>query len=238
MSFCKVTYNPQYKRAHIYSNTCNFNCQACTYKAREIEREVLEVEKIRKALEKIELRTISFLGREPTTNPQLQEMVEIVKNKFNVHTRILTNGSNPIPRGIDAASVSIKAYDDEIHKNYTGASNVNVLKNFVQTYKLGVEVKASSVFIPEYIDHQEIEKISRFMANVDPAIPYHIIGFVPFVEVPWRAPTLQEIEEVVGIAQKYLKRVTFSLPNLSLKDYPTTLPGSEVEYKLESIRVL
>lgn len=238
MPFCKVTYDPENERAHIYSNTCNFNCRACTYKAKEIEENVLKVDEIGRALEGLKLKVVSFLGREPTTNPKLQEMVDLVKSRFNIQTRILTNGSNPIPKGIDAASISIKAYSDEIHRDYTGVSNINVLRNFVEAYKSGIEVRASSVFIPGYIDLEEIEKVSKFIADIDPAIPYHIIGFIPFVEVPWRAPTLQEIEEAVRIAQKYLERVTFSLPNLSLKDYPSTLPDSELEYKLKSIRVL
>jgi pyruvate formate lyase activating enzyme len=114
------------------------------------------------------------------------------------------------PKDIDAVSVSIKAYTDAIHIDYTGVSNVNVLKNFVKMYDLGIKMDASSVFIPEYIDYGEIEKIAKFIAEVDPEIPYHLIGYVPVPDAPWREPTRQEIEHAARIAKKYLSKVTFS----------------------------
>lgn len=238
MPFSKITYAPEYKRAHIWSYTCNFRCSGCPYRAGRfvsIEKPI-QIEEVKKVLKGLRLTSVNFLGKEPTTNPDLQEIAEFCHEELDVHTRLLTNGSNPVPEGIDAVSISIKAYTERLHLDYTGVSNASVLKNFIENYRRGLELRASSVFIPDYIDFEEIEKIAKFISGVDSTIPYHIIGFIPFVN-SWRAPTLQEIKRAVSIARKYLETVTFSLPNSDLKNYPSSLPDSKLKYKFESIRV-
>ncbi|MDH5815184.1 MAG: radical SAM protein [Candidatus Nezhaarchaeota archaeon] len=237
--YWKVTYSPKLRRVSIYNSECNFACRGCPYLTGlfKIEGRPLKIEKIEAVLLKLKPETVFFCGREPTVNPDLPELIDFAK-KLKAHVRILTNGSNPIPEGVDAASVSIKAYTDSIHVDYTGKPNHDVLKNFAEAYERGVELKASSVFIPNYIDIDEIEKIAHFIASIDQSIPYHIIGFIPFGNVPWRAPTLSEMLVAVEIARKYLKNVTWSLPNTALKDYPSSLPETSLRDWKESVRVL
>jgi pyruvate formate lyase activating enzyme len=136
------------------------------------------------------------------------------------------------PKDIDAISVSIKAYTNVIHIDYTGVSNTSVLRNFIRIHKIGIEVDASSVFIPEYIDSDEVEKIAKFIASVDPNIPYHIIGYVPVPGTPWRGPRQEEVKRAAQIARKYLSNVTFSC--LSSDEF---LDLREVDPRYRSVRV-
>jgi len=145
----------------------------------------------------------------------LPELARFAHNELGAYTKIgHSNGSIMPPRYIDAISISINAYTDAIHIDYTGVSNVEVLKNFVRIYEAGIELDASSVFIPEYIDCEEIEKIADFIANVDPKIPYHIIGYVPVPGSPWRGATREGVERAAQTARKHLSTVTFSCPSL------------------------
>jgi pyruvate formate lyase activating enzyme len=69
---------------------------------------------------------------------------------------------------------------------------------------------ASTVFIPDFGGVEQVEKVAAFVASVDPAIPFHILGYIPVPGAPWRRPTDDEMEEAVGVARGHLDRVTFS----------------------------
>jgi pyruvate formate lyase activating enzyme len=114
------------------------------------------------------------------------------------------------PANIDAVSVSIKAHSNKIHVEYTGVPNDEVLKNFERMYKRGIKLEASSVLIPQYIDCDEIERIAKFIAGIDQTIPYHIVGYVPVPNAPWRGTRPEEVEHAARLASKYLSNVTFS----------------------------
>lgn len=171
----------------------------------------LDVEQVKEVLGRLDVERVHFLGGEPTTTPNLPELARFAHNELNAYTKIgHSNGSIMPPRYIDAISISIKAYTDSIHVDYTGVSNEKVLNNFVRIYDLGIKLDASSVFIPEYIDCEEIEKIAKFIANIDHRIPYRIIGYVPVPGAPWRGPTQEEVEFAAQTARKHLSNVTFS----------------------------
>jgi len=198
----------------VYNWGCNFRCKGCSYKLNapyEPGTPFLDVEQVKEVLGRLDVERVHFLGGEPTTTPNLPELARFAHNELNAYTKIgHSNGSIMPPRYIDAISISIKAYTDSIHVDYTGVSNEKVLNNFVRIYDLGIKLDASSVFIPEYIDCEEIEKIAKFIANIDHRIPYRIIGYVPVPGAPWRGPTQEEVEFAAQTARKHLSNVTFS----------------------------
>lgn len=231
MAFYKITYNPHFKRANLYGWSCNFRCRGCSYKLKSpYEGEpFLSLEKVKEVLRGLDIEKVHFLGGEPTTNPDLPEIARFAHNELGAYTKIgHSNGSNMPPQDIDATSVSIKAYTDALHIDYTGVSNATALKNFAEAYRLGIKLDASSVFIPGYIACDEIERIARFIAGVDPNIPYHIVGYVPVPGVAWRRPTYGEMEEAAAIASKYLASVTFS--HLNLEDF-VDLGTRDIRYR-------
>jgi pyruvate formate lyase activating enzyme len=214
MPIYQITYSPKFKRANLYNWGCNFRCKGCSYKLKQPYKAgtpFLSIKEIEKVLLNLDVDKVHFLGGEPTINPDLPKLAHFAHEELKAYTKIgHSNGSLMPPENIDAISISIKAYTNAVHIDYTEVSNASVLKNFAKMYDLGIEIDASSVLIPEYIDCDEIEKIARFIAEIDPNIPYHIIGYVPVPGAPWREPTYQEIEHAAHIAKKYLSRVTFS----------------------------
>lgn len=222
MAIYKITYAPQFKRAHPYHHGCNFRCKGCSYevlpKPPYRGEPFLSVDKVKEVLRGLDIERVHFMGGEPTTNPDLPELARFAHEKLGAYTRIgHSNGSIMPTKYIDETSVSIKAYTDSLHIDYTGVSNTDVLKNFVEAHKVGIKLEASSVFIPGFIDSDEIEKIAKFIADVDRGIPYRIIGFVPPPHSPWRKPTHQEVEKAAQIAKGHLSNVTFSC--LSTEDF-------------------
>ncbi len=230
--FYKVTYNRKFKRANVHNYGCNFRCRGCSYKLKNCGQKIkpIGLEKIKKALKKLDIERVHFVGGEPTTNPKLPGLINFVKNNLKVYACLgHTNGSNIVD--VDESNVSIKSYTDRLHVDYTGASNTAVLKNFEKVYKMDIKMKVSSVFIPDYVDNDEIEKIAKFVADIDENIPYHLVGYLPVPETPWRSPGYEEMKKAFRIAKQYLKNVTFS--SLSKEEFFNL--SSDPRYK--SVRV-
>ncbi len=234
MPYYKVTYSPRFKRANVYNWGCNFDCRGCSYKLNPPKKNgFLSVEQVEQVLQGLELERVHFLGGEPSANPALPRLAHFARHKLGVHTKLgHSNGSAMPPQDIEATSVSIKALTEEIHLQYTGVSNAAVLENFAEAYRRGIRVDASSVLIPDLIDCDEIEMIARFIAEIDPQIPYHITGYAPVPGAPWRAPTHNEVGQAVDVAKRHLAYVTHSC--LSVEDF---FHLEALDPRYESIRV-
>ncbi len=175
----------------------------------------IDVEKIKRIIEEMKkkslIKRVHFLGGEPTANPFLEDLLKFCK-ELSLYTCLgHTNGSKVVD--VDEVNISIKAYTEEKHIECTGISNKTILENFIRAYEAGIKIKANSVFIPDFIDHEEIGRIAKFIASIDNTIPYHIIGYIPVPSAPWRKPRFEEVEKAAKIAKNYLKHVTFSCPD-------------------------
>ncbi|RKY85185.1 radical SAM protein [candidate division KSB1 bacterium] len=236
MAIYKITYSERFKRANLYNYGCNFNCAWCSYKLKSNVKpdKFLSIDRIKEVLSSLDLERIHFIGGEPTTYPGLAEIAEFAHNQLGVYTKIgHSNGSCMPPENIDAWCVSIRTVSDKLHRKYTGGKSVlPVLQNFKKAYNRGIEIDASSILIPNLFGHDEIEKVAQFIAEINPNIPYHIIGYVPVPNSPWRRPTYNEVKEAENIARKHLKHVTSSC--LSVEDY-SNLHTRDIRYK--SVRV-
>jgi len=79
----------------------------------------------------------------------------------------------------------LKAHGEALHYALAGASNSLTLKNFARAAARFAErpdpppVIASTLLVPGYIDVEEVERIARFIARIDPRIPYALLAFAP-----------------------------------------------------------
>jgi pyruvate formate lyase activating enzyme len=213
MPFYKITYSESCRRATLHNWGCNFRCRGCTYKLKQYPRpqQFLELDAIRDCLRSLELDAIHFMGGEPTTNPQLPEMLAFCKRELGVTTRLgHTNGSGLVLENIDGSNVSFKALDDDLHREYTGQSVLPCLDNFRRSYESGIEMKASTVFNPDLGGIEQVEKIAAFVGGLDRRIPFHILGFIPVPDAPWRRPTDVEMQQAIAVARQCLDSVSFS----------------------------
>ncbi|MBM4049821.1 MAG: radical SAM protein [Planctomycetes bacterium] len=213
MAIYKVTYSEKYRRATLHNWGCNFRCRGCSYKllGRGKPEKFPTMEEIQEALSGLKADAVHFMGGEPTTNPQLPELLRFCKEKLGLKTRLgHTNGSRfPLPN-LDAAYVSFKAFDDALHREYTGHPAQPVYDNFKRAHQAGLELRASAVFIPDYIGYDQIEKLCQFLVSLDASIPFHIMGYVPVPGTEWRRPSDEEMQRAVAIAQRRLATVGFS----------------------------
>jgi len=225
-----ITCAPKVKTIHLHFWGCNLNCQACLLKKELYDchlaetragifsknrekpqkpERFLDLEEVMQILGKLDVSQVVFMGAEPAIDPRLPQLAGALHREFRSYNILLTNGSRlPSLADIDEVVFSLKAYTDNLHRRYTGKSNKKALENFVSLYKSGIKLRAESVFIPEYIDHAEVEHIARFIAGVDKNIPYRIDAYIPIGDNPWRRPTPREMEKAVSTARKYLLNVS------------------------------
>jgi pyruvate formate lyase activating enzyme len=77
----------------------------------------------------------------------------------------------------------LKAIDPRIHYALCGVGNGRTLENFETAAKRIAErpkpppLVASTLLVPGYINEQEVGAIATFIAELNPDIPYSLLGF-------------------------------------------------------------
>ena len=211
MPFYKLTYSEQYRRATVHNLGCNFRCRGCAYKLKgghpKPDR-LPALEEFKQALAGLDCDRVHFMGGEPTTCADLPEMLRFCTEELGLTAGLgHSNGSNLPDAPLAFSNVSFKAFSEDKHRDYTGQPAEPVYRNFRLAYERGVDMKASTVFIPDFCGLGEVERIAEFVASVSPEIPFHIMGYVPVPGAPWRRPTAEEMAEALAVAQRFLPQV-------------------------------
>jgi len=224
-----ITYTPATKSASLRFWGCNMNCRGCLCKKEvydsllkdnllvgerrsesntEPPERFLEFDEVMKLLNKLELEKIYLTGEEATIDPRFGELTRAFREKLGARNCLYTNGYKmPVIDYIDQVEVGIKAYSEQLHRDYTGRSVKKVLDNFRKYYQAGKDLTAASIVIPGYVDAGEIESVAKFVASVDKSIPYYLLPYFPSGDNPWRKTTEQEVAAAVRLAEKHLENV-------------------------------
>jgi pyruvate formate lyase activating enzyme len=84
----------------------------------------------------------------------------------------------------------LKAFDDALHRSLVGISNRRTLENFARVARRFDErpdlplVIASTLLVPGYVKADQVGKIARFIASINPNIPYALLAFAPHFYMP------------------------------------------------------
>lgn len=222
MSFYRITWNEKYRFATLHNWGCTFRCPFCSYKlksgaggrpgfATPRPERFLSLAEQKAVLIAVRPLKVYFMGGEPTLAKELDEMLLFAKNELGAETRLgHTNGSRlPIP-ALDGANVGFKAWSEELHRKITGRPKSLIYDNFTKAFHAGMQMSANLVFIPGLAGLDELEGLTRFLAGLDPEIPFHIMGYIPVPGQPWKRPDNREMEDAVRLAKTYLKQVASS----------------------------
>ena len=188
-----------YKNLAVFYGACNFDCLFCqnwSYRRgglREVE--------VKELLEAVDERTtcVCYFGGDPT--PQVVHALltskMILKERKGRPLRICweTNGgASPIlMRQMAQVSlqsggcikVDLKCWSEEMSYALSGVSNRQTLENFRLLASLRPRrpdpplLVASTLLVPGYVDPYEVRGIARFIASLDPSIPYTLLAFHP-----------------------------------------------------------
>lgn len=230
MKVYHIAYEPSYGSVdiHIWIK-CTLDCQACytnwelydfslyddatteimTRQRQTPPDKFLTYDQVMELLEPLEIKYAVFMGTEAALDPELPRLTKELHEKKHSYNILLTNGVvMPDLTDIDQVIFSIKAFSEDIYRKYTGRSNKSALKNFAAIAKMGKNLHAEVVFIPDLIEADEIKKVAQFVASVNPEIPFRIDAYFPVPECPWRAANNAEVEFAAELAKQHMKNVT------------------------------
>jgi len=131
----------------------------------------------------------------------------------------------------------LKAWNDDLHRALTGASNRRTLENFAHAGEMAKARKdppllmASTLLVPGYIDEQEIRSLASFLASISPEIPYSLRAYYPqfyMADLPLVPRSLaQRCLEAVG--EEGLQRVRLGNAQLLGRGIEASCPAERGE---------
>lgn len=222
MPFHSITHNEQYRFATLHHYGCTFKCQVCSYRLRSgangtpglsfpKPEEFLSVEAIKSALRSVSVDTVYFMGGEPTLAKELPEILAFAKRELKLRTFLgHTNGSRLPMDNLDGGNVGLKAWDEQLHLEYTGHPKSLIFDNFRRGFEAGMDLKANVVYIPGYVDADQVEAIAEWLASLSSAIPFHIMGYIPVPGQTYLRPSVEQMEHVKRLCLKHLQKVGYS----------------------------
>ena len=227
----------------VFYNACSFNCLYCQnhqFKDRTRSTQRVTAKQLAGAV-KLNTTCICYFGGDPT--PQILHALKASKLALQMTSeRVLricweTNGAVQEPFLSMMARLSydsgvlikfdLKAWNESVHHALCGVTNrktldnFKVLSDFVQRRPVPPFLIASTLLVPGYVDEVEVAGIARYIAQLNPEIPYSLLGFYPHFHLQDLPTTsrshalrCKEIAESAG-----LKNVHIGNPHLLGRDY-------------------
>jgi pyruvate formate lyase activating enzyme len=189
---------PGSRALSIATAGCNFRCgfcqnwqisQAPRRRGGGIEGQPFPPEAIVRSAVEQGCRSISYTYTEPTIFFEYAYETARLAREAGLLNNFVTNGYmtaealETVRPYLDAANVDLKAFDDRTYKKVCGARLEPVLATIRGLKAAGIWVEVTTLVVPGLNDGAaELEAIARFIATVDPAMPWHVSRFHPDYE--------------------------------------------------------
>ncbi|MWV45076.1 pyruvate formate lyase-activating protein [Paenibacillus sp. HJL G12] len=169
---------------------------------------------------------LTVSGGEPTLQSHfVAELFKEVKNRWNLHTTLDSNGFNEADRihqlleVTDLVLLDIKHIDDEKHIKLTGKSNERTLRTAQWLSENGRKMWIRHVYVPGIHDQEEdLINLGRFIGTLSGVekfeiLPYHQMGIYkwealgkeyPLQGVP--SPTEEEVQRAYRLIEEGRKQ--------------------------------
>jgi pyruvate formate lyase activating enzyme len=186
----------------VFYASCTLNCLYCqNWHFREVDPEASEGLSAQALADCANARTfcVCYFGGDPASQMPhaLASARALARRGVTVcwetagtqHPRLMEQAVRLSLETGGIVKFDLKAFDEGVHVALTGASNRRTLENFRAAARL-IErserplVVASTLLVPGYVTPDEVGCIARFIADVDPRIPYALLGFAPNFYVP------------------------------------------------------
>ena len=167
---------------------------------------------------------VTFSGGEPLAQADFLEETLRLCQEAGLHTALDTCGEAPWERlerqlpFLDLVLYDLKLQDDQLHQEYTGSSNREILENFRRLSENGVKIEVRRPVIPGVNDSpEEIESLATFLNGKDGIIniellPYHALSADKYRRlgregVEWEEPS----EKLLNRIQRQLEDFGFEV---------------------------
>jgi pyruvate formate lyase activating enzyme len=194
---------PEYGHTNlaVFYQACSFNCLGCqNWHFREASRSGKGISAAELAA-RVDTRTacICYFGGDPSTQlPHAIAASVLARRRASgrilricwetngtMHPRLLRRAMRIALESGGCIKFDLKAWDGRIHRALTGFPNHRTLENFVMAAEIARSrpdppaLVASTLLVPGYVDSAEVKELARFIASLDPTIPYSLLAFHP-----------------------------------------------------------
>jgi len=226
--FCPVNKKKGYNLA-VFPFGCSFDCVFCqNYEHKIIER-AAHVNKDSLVHKAEDAACICYFGGTP--EPQLPFLLKATQKILETKTvRICwewngTGNSQLVKKAAEYSRITggvikfdLKAYDKNLNIALTGRPNDRTLQNFrmvSENFQKKNLLTATTLLVPGYIDTEEIEKLAKFISDLNPDIPYSLLAFRPDYKMMDMPVTSKKMAtECYKTAKKYLNHVNIGNKHL------------------------
>ena len=143
--------------------------------------------------------TIAFTYTEPTIYYELAldtarlAVTKGIKNIFVSNGYMTEKCLKDIFPDLHGANIDLKSFEDKFYREQCGAKLGPVLKSLETMKKMGVWLEVTTLLIPGLNDSpKELKGLAKFLADLDPDIPWHISRFHPTYHLTNVSPTPPE----------------------------------------------
>jgi pyruvate formate lyase activating enzyme len=190
-----------YRNLAVFYQACSFNCLYCQnyhFKERTFTSTTITSKDLTAAVDE-RTSCICYFGGDPT--PQILHAIKASRLALKkAQDRILricweTNGAMQAPylqmiadlamQSGGCIKFDLKAWDEGLHQALCGVTNRKTLENFKTLAAMTDQrpeppfLIASTLLVPGYVDEVEVRKIAQFISDLNPDIPYSLLGFYP-----------------------------------------------------------
>lgn len=234
------------KNLAVFYAACTFNCLFCQnwhFRYTGEYRRYLSAEQLADAIDP-DTNCVCYFGGDPSAQithaiATSRIILSRAQNGYHQNVRICweTNGSmsRPFIKKMMELSLTsggcikfdLKAFDYRLNYALTGVSNTTTLSNFIWLAENILRERtdppplvASTLLIPGYVTQEEVYKIARFIARLNPEIPYSLLGFHPqfyFNDLPITSRRYAE-EALAAARDAGLRRVHIGNRHLLIHD--------------------
>jgi len=215
-------YYPGTKILSVGSYGCNLSCDFCQNYSismvgeAEIEWFYVSPEELCEEAVRLKLQNnigVAFTYNEPLLSYEYIRDCSKLLKKQNLKTIIVTNGcfsqstALEIVPYVDAMNIDLKGFTKEYYEKLGGS--LETVLAFIETAHKWCHIELTTLIIPEENDSiEEMIKLAKWIASINPEIPLHISRFFPAWKMKSKNPTdVKRIYELVTTAQNWLKYV-------------------------------
>ncbi|OPX19225.1 MAG: pyruvate formate lyase-activating protein [Desulfobacca sp. 4484_104] len=192
-----------YLNLAVFYHACNFNCLYCQnwhFKKCTFTSPAVSARQLAAAVQ-ANTACLCYFGGDPTPQlPNALATARLIRHQPLASGRPVricweTNGAmqarwlKPLVASCldngGIIKIDLKAFSEEIHLALCGVSTSQTLKNFAALAARARErpevplLMASTLMVPGYVDLAEIHGLARFIATLNPDIPYSLLAFYP-----------------------------------------------------------
>ena len=226
--FCQAEkFAPGKNNLAVFFYGCGFNCLFCQNYSHKFISEAprVKVENLLELAQDSSVYCVCFFGGSPESQlPFVINFSQKILEKRKIKICLEWNGignenlvrktAQLVLKSGGVIKFDLKAFDENLSLALSGISNKKTYKNFEMIAREFLPkadypmLTATTLLVPGYVDKIEVEKISKFIGNLNPDIPYSLLVFFPAFEMIDLPITPKEWAfECLEVAKKYLKNV-------------------------------